>query len=91
VQDHTEPTAYNMTASEATSLYDLRRIWGDRYRISFTGGVWRACRLGNLAACHYRDQPTALKVVTADSDDNLRKWINEDYAQWQQAARRHNS
>jgi hypothetical protein len=68
-----------MTASEATSLYDLRRIWGDRYVIGYTtGGPWRAARVGN-----------ALEVVTADDAEQLRGLIMQDYSQWQNEARRH--
>lgn len=75
--DQTEPSAYSMTASEATSLYDLRRTWGDRYVIGYTdGGPWRAARMGN-----------ALEAFTADTAEELRRAIQEDYAAWQKDAR----
>jgi hypothetical protein len=40
---------HGMTPEEATSLFHLRCIWGDRYGISFTSKVWRAHRLGSGA------------------------------------------
>lgn len=78
MSDHTEPTAYEMTPSEATSLWDLRRIWGDRYIVGYTtAGPWRAARIGN-----------ALECFTADTAEELRKLISEDYAVWEREARK---
>jgi hypothetical protein len=70
-----------MSQAEMSSLFELRRIWEDRYIIGFTvGGSWRAARVGN-----------ALKSFTADTPEELRGFIQEDYAIWQQEARRQNS
>jgi hypothetical protein len=84
VGDHTEPaepSAYSMTASEASSLYELRRIWGDRYVIGYTyGGPWRAARMGN-----------ALEAFTTDTPEELRCVIQADYTTWQAEARKHQS
>jgi hypothetical protein len=66
-----------MTAADATTLYDIRRIWEDRYKIDFMDGVWQACRLVG-----------GISILTADTPDQLRGQIREDYRAWQDAARR---
>jgi hypothetical protein len=37
---------HGMSPEDATSLFHLRCIWGDRYGISHSGGQWKAHRLG---------------------------------------------
>jgi hypothetical protein len=75
--DLTEDPGKHMTAADATTLYDIRRIWEDRYKIDFMDGVWQACRLVG-----------GISILTADTPDQLRGQIREDYRAWQDAARR---
>ena len=67
-----------MTPEEATSLFHLRCIWGDRYGISYTNKQWKAHRLGAGA-------PWNIKASTAEE---LRNCIGEDYRRWQLEARK---
>ncbi len=53
-----------MTAADATTLYDIRRIWTDRYKIDFIDGVWQARQLGG-----------GISILTADTPDQLRGQI----------------
>lgn len=69
---------HGMTPEEATSLFHLRCIWGDRYSVSFSGGEWKAHRVGSGA-------PWDIKARTAGT---LKNQIGEDYRQWQAEARR---
>ena len=77
MRDPMEDPRQHMTAADATTLYDIRRIWTDRYKIDFIDGVWQACRLGG-----------GISILTADTPDQLRGQIREDYRAWQAAARR---
>jgi hypothetical protein len=69
---------YDMTGEEATALFHLRCIWGDRYGISFTNKQWKAHRLGTGAPWN----------ITADTAEELRSRIGEDFRQWQIEARK---
>ena len=69
-----------ITRSEATSLFEIARVWERYYRIKVNDdGVWSAQRLGN-----------ATVVITAESPEMLRALIGEDYTQWTREAERHN-
>jgi len=81
VDHHTEPSRYNMTAAEATDLYDLRCRFGDRYVISYTAGrQWRAWRIGD-----------ALWTLEADSAGDLRVKLRDDLAEWDRKIREEQS
>jgi hypothetical protein len=69
---------HGMTPEEATSLFHLRCIWGDRYGISFAGKQWKAHRLGLGAPFN----------ITAPTAEELRGLIYLDYRAWQADARR---
>jgi len=64
---------YGMTPEDATALFYLRRIWGDRYGISYSGDEWKAYRVGTCARV----------TVTASTAAGLRNAIGEDYRVWQ--------
>lgn len=67
-----------VTAEDATTLFELKRIWGDRYKIAVSDdGTWYASRQGD-----------SLNIITADSGPELRGLISEDYAVWARGARR---
>jgi hypothetical protein len=57
-----------MTRDEQAALADLGFHRGDAYAISVSDGVWRA---------HAFDRPA--DVLTADTADELRLLIREDY------------
>jgi hypothetical protein len=44
---------HGMSGEDATALFHLRCIWGDRYGISLTSKVWKAHRLGMGAVEHH--------------------------------------
>jgi hypothetical protein len=69
---------HGMSQEDATSLFQMRCIWGDRYGISYSGGQWKAHRLGNGAPFN----------ITASTADELNNHIGEDYRQWVAEARR---
>lgn len=69
----------DFTDEEATLLFELARVWADRYQLTVIDGVWRAARLGN-----------ATVVITADSGQQLGVLIAQDYQQWVAEARRLN-
>lgn len=69
-----------MTRPEATTLDMLQELWHGWYQIGMTDGVWTAYRVSD-----------ALVRFSADSGQSLRFKISEDYANWRQEARRHNS
>jgi hypothetical protein len=69
-----------MSSEDATALFHLRCVWGDRYGISFTNKTWRAHRLGQGAPWD----------ITAATAEELRNRIGEDYRAWQADARRMN-
>jgi hypothetical protein len=75
-----QPTAedrYGMSASDATTLYDLRRQFGDAYHIPVPGTAgWRAWRLGN-----------ALWTLKADDAEELRMKLREDLVKWRKEDR----
>jgi hypothetical protein len=66
-----------MSGEDATALFHMRCIWGDRYGISFTSKVWKAHRLGMGAPWN----------ITAPTAEELRNCIGEGYRQWQVEAR----
>lgn len=72
MQDHTD-----MTREEATTLDALRMLWQGWYQTDVTDGVWTAYRVSG-----------ALVRFSADSGQELRFKISEDYARWQQQSRR---
>jgi hypothetical protein len=57
-----------MTRDEQGDLADLGFHWGEAYSISVSDGVWRA---------HAFDRPA--DVLTADTADELRLLIRQDY------------
>lgn len=69
---------HGMTGDEATALFHLRCIWGDRYGISFAGKQWKAHRLGAGAPWN----------ITAGTAEELRGKVYLDYRAWQAEARR---
>jgi hypothetical protein len=69
---------HGMSAEDASALFKMRCVWGDRYGISFSGGQWKAHRLGLGAPWN----------ITADSPESLRNLIGEDYRLWQLETRR---
>jgi hypothetical protein len=69
---------HGMSGEEATSLFHLRCIWGDRYGISFTSKGWAAHRLGTGARWDIR----------AETGAELRGKIWADYREWEAEARR---
>jgi hypothetical protein len=69
-----------MSQADATALWQLRAVWEDRYVIAYSGGTWRAARIG---------QGGDFKLL-AKSAEALRNMIGNDYQQWQIEARRHN-
>ena len=77
-EDHTEPSRYNMTAAEATDLYDLRCRFGDRYTVSYTAGKrWRAWRIGDAL----------WRTLEADNAGDLRVKLRDDLAEWDRQIR----
>jgi hypothetical protein len=64
-----------MTSEDATTLFHLRGCWGDAYRIVLTDGVWAAQRIG------------ATVVLTADTGQELRDLMQDDYGAWLLAGR----
>ena len=60
-----------MTSEEATALFRLRYQWQDTYAIALRDGVWTASRC---------DDPTT--VLTADTAPELRRLMQDDYADW---------
>jgi hypothetical protein len=67
-----------MTGEDATTLYDLRRIWEGRYRIDRNSdGVWHAHRLSG-----------GVSLISADTGPELRGLISEDYTNWVRDTRR---
>jgi hypothetical protein len=64
----------DMTAEEATDLFDLRCNWGDYYQITFVVDKrsWRAWRLGD-----------ATKIVRAKTTTAFRDALSKDHAAWQ--------
>lgn len=71
-----------MSTADASALFNLRLAWEDRYKIDFKSadGVWSACRLGG-----------GVSVLTADTPEQLRELIGQDYQHWQAEARRQQS
>jgi hypothetical protein len=67
-----------MSGEDATALFHLRCVWGDRYGISYTNKIWRAHRLGSGAPFN----------ITASTAEELRNLIGENYRQWQIEARK---
>jgi hypothetical protein len=63
-----------VTSEEATTLWELRCRWGDAYRVTLADGVWAANRLANSTV-----------VLTADTGEELRQAIRDDYAAWLRA------
>jgi hypothetical protein len=61
-----------VTSEEATALFQMRCNW-ESYRITFTDGVWAACRYNNPA-----------NVLTADTAAQLNWQIRTDYGDWLQ-------
>ena len=67
-----------MSAEDASALLHLQSLWHDRYNVDVAdGGTWSASRQGAI------DQ-----VIKAESGQQLRHKISEDYAAWQAQARR---
>jgi hypothetical protein len=69
---------HGMSPEDATSLFHVRCIWGDRYCISYSGGQWKAHQLGAGAPWN----------LTADTAEMLQGHIWADYRQWAMEARR---
>ncbi len=83
MQDRTGQTSedrYGMSSEDATTLFELRRIYEHTHKITLADGVWRASWMGN-----------SLITFTADSGQELRSLLGQDYAAWAQEARRHNT
>ena len=57
-----------MTAEEEAALTDLGHHWGHVYAIAMCDGIWTA---------QPYDRPAS--ILTADSADQLRKLIRQDY------------
>ncbi len=76
------PNPHGMSAEDATALFELRRIWENRYKIDYNSadGVWTASRLLG-----------GVSVITADTAKQLCGLISEDYATWARGLRRHQS
>ncbi len=73
----TSEDRYGMSSEDATTLFELRRIYEHTHKITLTDGVWRASRMGN-----------SLVTFTADSGPELRSMLGEDYRLWAQEAQR---
>lgn len=71
-QGDSDLRAAGLTRSEASELADLKFHWDEAYSISWIDGVYRAARMS---------EPSV--VLTADSCDELRQQIRDDYAGWQ--------
>jgi hypothetical protein len=69
---------HGISAEDATSLFHLRCVWGDRYQIAHACGSWHAARLGTFGKFS----------ITADTAEVLRSLIGEDYQQWQAESRK---
>jgi hypothetical protein len=76
-----EATQHGMSMSDATALFQMRAVWDDRYQISYSGGTWKAARIGTSGD---------FKLL-ANSAEALRNMIGNDFQQWQLEARRHNT
>ena len=70
--------SHGMSGEDATALFRLRCIWGDRYGVSFSGSQWKAHRLGSGARWD----------ITVESAEELRGRIWADYREWEAEARR---
>jgi hypothetical protein len=70
--------AHGMSGEDSTALFYLRRLWRDRYQVTYSAGVWRAGRLGTFGRL----------TLEADCAEKLRNVIGEDYRVWQIEARR---
>lgn len=63
---------HDLSTEDASLLYELQRIWHDRYRVDVNeDGVWSAQRLTGAA-----------KPITADTGYELRPLIAQDAIQW---------
>jgi hypothetical protein len=69
---------HGMSPEDATSLFRIRCVWGDRYGISYSGQQWKAHRLGLGAPWN----------ITASTADELNNRIGEDFRQWQIESRK---
>ena len=69
-----------ITGSEASSLFEIARIWERYYKIELNSadGIWIARRLGR----------SMVPPLTADTPEMLRALIAEDFKQWQREARK---
>ena len=72
------PDPHGMSADDATALFELRRIWENRYKIDYNSAdaVWTASRLLG-----------GVSVITGDTAGQLRDLISEDYAIWARGLR----
>ena len=62
---------HDLSTEDATLLFELKRLWHDRYRIDVSDdGVWSAERL------------TGASKFTADTGAQLRPMIAQDAIQW---------
>jgi hypothetical protein len=68
---------HGMSAEDATSLWHLRCLWGDRYQVTYAAGIWHAARLGSFGTFD----------IDADSAIELRSLISEHYQVWQAETR----
>jgi hypothetical protein len=61
---------HELSTEDATLLYELQRLWHDRYVIGVTDGQWHAKRIcGGVQ-------------MTSDSGRKLRHRITQDAIQW---------
>jgi hypothetical protein len=67
----TEVAMRALTRSEQSELNDLAWHWEEAYRVHFDGDVLVADRIGEPA-----------HVFTAETADELRELLREDYAEW---------
>ena len=58
-----------MTSEEATTLFRMRCVWGDSYRVELAHGIWRG---------YARDNATT--VLTADTAEDLAAQMQRDSA-----------
>jgi hypothetical protein len=65
------PHHRTISASDATSLWELRAHWQDIYFIALNDGTWRA------SPCADRT-----KILTADTAMGLKVMMQEDYAEY---------
>ncbi len=80
INDRGSPVISEMSTKDRTDLFDLRKVYGDRYLIRVPDGGWKARRLCEGYEKKWLTEPTA---------DKLALIIQEDLAGWREESRRH--